>query len=257
MTTYKDIIYAVADHVATITINRPEVLNAFTPVTLTEIQEALAQAASAKDVAVVVITGTGQRAFCSGGDVNWESSDEFSDHEYELHHHILRCPKPVIARVNGYAIGGGNHMAYFCDLTVAADHAVFGQNGPHVGSPAAGFTVAHAANIIGHKRAREMWLTCRRYTAAEMLTWGLVNAVAPYAELDATVRIYVDDILKLSPSCIKLLKETFRLHAAPVAQLRQDDLVAKILPGYFQTGEQQEGAKAFLEKRSPDFTKWR
>ena len=254
---YKDIEYQVSDLVATITINRPRALNAFTPETLGEMRDALAKATDAHDVGVVVITGTGERAFCSGGDVNWEATEEFADHEYELHHHILRCPKPVIARVNGYAIGGGNHMAYFCDLTISADHAVFGQNGPRVGSPAAGFVVAHLANILGHKRAREMWLTCRRYKAQQMLEWGLVNSVVPLAELDDEVRSFADDMLGLSPSCLRLLKETFRAHASPVSELRQDEMVARHLPGYFDSGEQEEGTQAFLEKRRPDFSKWR
>ena len=254
---YKDIEYQVSDLVATITINRPRTLNAFTPETLGEMQDALAKATDAHDVGVVVITGTGEKAFCSGGDVNWEATEEFADHEYELHHHILRCPKPVIARVNGYAIGGGNHMAYFCDLTISADHAVFGQNGPRVGSPAAGFVVAHLANILGHKRAREMWLTCRRYKAQQMLEWGLVNSVVPLADLDDEVRSFADDMLGLSPSCLRLLKESFRAHTAPVSELRQDEMVARHLPGYFELGEQKEGTQAFLEKRRPDFSKWR
>ena len=163
----------------------------------------------------------------------------------------------MIARVNGYAIGGGNHMAYVCDLTIAAEHAVFGQNGPRVGSPAAGFTVIHSANILGHKRAKEMWMTCRRYSARHMLDWGLVNAVVPYADLDNEVRRFADDLLKAAPTCLKILKASFKEHLGPLLDLRQDAIVRKTAPAYFDTGEQQEGVQAFLEKRQPDFRRFR
>ena len=255
--TYKDIIYESDSGSAKITINRPKVLNAFTPQTLEEIQQALQQASKDAEVGVIVITGSGERAFCAGGDVNWEAGDDFKNHEYRLHHYLLECPKPIIARVNGYAIGGGNHLAYYCDLTIASTNAIFGQNGPRVGSPAAGATVAHLANIIGHKRAKEMWLTCKRYKAQQMLEWGLVNAVVPYAELDAEVKRWAADIMALSPTCLKIVKETFRRHIGEVLQLRQDDMVKEIAPNYFASGEQQEGAQAFLDKRSPDFHKFR
>lgn len=254
---YNDILFDVGDDIARITINRPKVLNAFTPGTLAEIQDALATAAADPEVGVIVLTGTGERAFCAGGDINWESSEEFQSHEYELHRHIIDCPKPVIARVNGYAIGGGNHMAYVCDLTIAAEHAVFGQNGPRVGSPAAGFTVIHSANILGHKRAKEMWMTCRRYSARHMLDWGLVNAVVPYADLDNEVRRFADDLLKAAPTCLKILKASFKEHLGPLLDLRQDAIVRKTAPAYFDTGEQQEGVQAFLEKRQPDFRRFR
>ncbi|MGV6872278.1 enoyl-CoA hydratase-related protein [Pseudochelatococcus sp. B33] len=254
---YKDILYAVDRDIAQITINRPHVLNAFTPETLDEMQDALAAAGEDKSVGVVVITGAGERAFCAGGDINWESTAEFQSHEYELHNHIIDCPKPVIARVNGYAIGGGNHMAYVCDLTIAADHAIFGQNGPRVGSPAAGFTVAYAAAVLGQKRAREMWMTCRRYSAQHMMDWGLVNAVVPYAELDDEVRRFADGLLKASPSVLKLLKASFKEAVRPIVGLRQDDMGRKHIPGYFDTDEQQEGIRAFREKRAPDFRRFR
>jgi 2-ketocyclohexanecarboxyl-CoA hydrolase len=257
MAEYKDIIFEVSDSVATITINRPQVLNAFTPDTLGELSGALSRAAADKSVGVIVLTGTGDRAFCAGGDVNWEASDDFQIYEYEFHHDLIDCPKPVIARVNGYAIGGGNHMAYFCDLTIAAEHAIFGQNGPRVASPAAGATVAHSANLLGHKRAREMWMTCRRYTARHMLKWGLVNAVAPKEELDNEVRKWVDDLLKASPTCLKILKATFKKQMEPILKYTQTEMVQEIAPNHFETGEQQEGARAFLEKRIPDFSRWR
>ena len=254
---FQDVLYAVGEDAARITINRPKVLNAFTPHTLAEIQQALKEAAADERVAAVVITGVGERAFCAGGDMNWEATDDFQKHEYELHRHLALCPKPIIARVNGYAIGGGNHLAYYCDLTIAAENAVFGQNGPRVGSPAAGAIVAQAANIIGHKRAREMWLACRRYSAKTMLAWGLVNAVVPYSELDAEVRSWVADIAGLSPTCLKIIKESFRRHLLPIWELRQDEMVKQLAPDYFNGGEQQEGAAAFLEKRKPDFRRFR
>lgn len=254
---YKDILYTVSDDVAQITINRPHVLNAFTPDTLHEIQDALLSAGKDKAVGVIVITGTGERAFCAGGDINWESTPEFQSHEYELHNYIIDCPKPVIARVNGYAIGGGNHLAYACDLTIAADHAIFGQNGPRVGSPAAGFTVAYSAAILGQKRAREMWMTCRRYSAQHMMDWGLVNAVVPYGDLDNEVRRFADDILKASPSVLKVLKASLKEEVRPIVGLRQDEMGKTHIPHYFSTDEQAEGIAAFREKRSPDFRRFR
>ncbi len=257
MRTYQDILYVVHDLVATITMNRPEVLNAFTPLTLQELQQAVERAAADRQVGVIVLTGAGDRAFCAGGDIRWEASDEFQDHEYNFHHVLLDCPKPVIARVNGYAIGGGNHMAYFCDMTIAAEHAIFGQNGPRVGSPAAGCTVAHSANILGHKRAREMWMTCRRYTAEQMLQWGLVNAVVPKAQLDAAVAQWCQEILAASPTCLQILKATFKKQMAPILNCTQAGVVQEVAPHFFETGEQQEGATAFLEKRKPDFSAWR
>lgn len=257
MSNYSDILYKEREGMAWVTINRPKVLNAFTPQTLDELQDALVRAAQSHDVGVVVLTGTGERAFCSGGDVNFEASDEYKDHEYKLHEHIVDCPKPVIARVNGYAIGGGNHMAYFCDFTIAAEHAIFGQNGPRVGSPAGGATVAQAANVIGHKRAREMWMLCRRYTAQQMFEWGLVNAVVPMAELDAEVLRWRDDLLTGAPTCLKILKASFKKHMEPILRYSQAGTIQETAPGYFETGEQQEGAAAFLEKRKPDFSPWR
>ncbi len=254
---YQDILYEVKDLVATITMNRPHVLNAFTPVTLNELQHAVGRAAADRHVGVIVLTGAGERAFSSGGDVKWEASDEFQDHEYRFHHVLMDCPKPVIARVNGYAIGGGNHMAYFCDLTIASEHSIFGQNGPRVGSPAAGCTVAHAANILGHKRAREMWMTCRRYTAEQMLQWGLVNAVVPKAKLDEEVAKWCQDLLAASPTCLKILKATFKKQMEPILPYTQAGVIQEIAPTFFETGEQQEGASAFLEKRKPDFSPWR
>ena len=257
MEPYKDILYGVQDWVATITINRPKTLNAFTQHTIYELEHAFRKAEAERDVGVIVITGTGERAFSSGGDVNWEKEGGTQREDYHLAEMIIDSPKAVIARVNGYCIGGANHLAYFCDITIAAEHAIFGQNGPRVGSPAGGYMVAHAANVLGHKRAREMWMLCRRYTAKQMLEWGLVNAVVPMAQLDAEVRKWADEILALSPTCIKTVKASFRHHMDTIMDQDMHQVLQKVAPNFYDTGEQLEGASAFLEKRKPDFNKWR
>lgn len=257
----KEILYSVKDYVATITINRPKVLNAFTGDNIDEMQALMDKAASDRDVGIIVLTGVGERAFCVGGDINWEKGaggkSGLQDLNFTFNRQIAECPKPVIARVNGYAIGGGHHIAYFCDFTIAAEHAIFGQNGPRVGSPAGGYIVSHSANVIGHKRARELWMLCRRYTAKQALEWGLANAVVPMAELDAEVRKWCDELLAVSPTCLRILKRSFYHHMAPIMQRDMNDLLKEVAPGYFSTGEQQEGASAFLEKRKPDFSRFR
>jgi len=256
MSDYQDIIYTVENGVATIAINRPKRLNAFTGHTLDEMEDALAKAIKDKSVGVICLTGVGERAFSAGGDVEWESDGGLEDLEFDFNRKLVKCPKPIIARVNGYAIGAGNHMAYFCDFTVAADHAIFGQNGPRVGSPAGGYVVAHAANVLGHKRAREMWMLCRRYTAQQALEWGLANWVVPMADLDAEVRKIADELMSVSPTCLQILKRSFYYQMEPVMAKDMPDLINEVKPDYFETGEQQEGAKAFLEKRQPDFSKY-
>jgi dihydroxynaphthoic acid synthetase len=257
--TYQDILYDKRDQVARITINRPRQYNAFTGDTLKELMLAFEDAAADEEVGVVVLTGAGDRAFCAGGDVNWEKQGGLRRQvlePYMLHVAVSRCPKPVIARVNGYAIGGGNHLAYFCDFTVAAEHAVFGQNGPRVGSPAGGPIVSYLAHLIGQKRAREMWMLCRRYTAQQALQMGLVNAVVPLAELDAEVDRWCAELLALSPTCLKILKASFVAEFEPV--LGQGDGIRRLVVGReFWEEEQQEGARAFLEKRRPDFSRFR
>ncbi|MFO0995737.1 MAG: enoyl-CoA hydratase-related protein [Alphaproteobacteria bacterium] len=254
---YTDILYSVDNLVATITINRPKTLNSFNQHTIYEMEHAFKTAEADKKVGVIVITGVGERAFSSGGDVNWEREGGTEKEHYELSRMIIDSGKPVIARVNGYAIGGANHLAYFCDITIAAEHAIMGQNGPRVGSPAGGYMVSHAANVIGHKRAREMWLLCRRYTAKQMYEWGLVNAVVPMDQLDAEVRKWADEMLSLSPTCLKVIKASMRHHMDHVMKLEMLDLVAKVAPNYFRTGEQNEGASAFLEKRKANFDPYR
>jgi 2-ketocyclohexanecarboxyl-CoA hydrolase len=254
---YEDILYEVDAAVAKITINRPSRMNAFRGETMDELKHAFERAAADHSVGVVVLTGAGDKAFCAGGDVHWEAGGGLKGHDFHLGEQIVDHPKPVIARVSGYCIGGGNHLAYFCDFTIAADHSIFGQNGPRVGSPAGGHAVAHSASVIGHKRAREMWMLCRRYTAQQALEWGLINAVAPVAELDAEVRRWCDELLSLSPTCLRTVKASFRHHMQSYMDLNVSDMVERIAPNYFETGEQQEGAQAFLEKRKPDFAPWR
>ncbi len=257
MTDYQDITYEIKNSVATVAFNRPKSLNAFTGDTVIEFQDALQHAIDSKDVGVIVITGTGERAFCVGGDVNWEADGGLDGLDFKINRMLIDCLKPTIARINGYAIGAGNHLAYFCDLTIAADHAIFGQNGPRVGSPASGHIVSYLANVVGHKRAREMWMVCRKYTAKEMLDWGLVNAVVPKEELDNEVEKWAREILGLSPTCLKVVKQTFRDNVDHALQDEVDDLLARVAPNYFETGEQKEGANAFMEKRTPDFSAWR
>jgi 2-ketocyclohexanecarboxyl-CoA hydrolase len=251
---YEEILYDVRNYVATIAINRPQSLNALTARTLEELEDAIQVAGTDRNVGVVILTGVGDRAFCAGGDMKWEAAGGLVDLDYRIDRLLCECPKPVIARVNGYAIASGNHIAYYCDLTIAAEHAIFGQNGPRVGSPAGGRIVSHLAAIIGHKRAREMWMLCRRYSAKEMLDWGLVNAVVPYGELDAEVDRWAKELLALSPTCLRIVKRSF---VQTMDRTEQRMVLDEVARGYFETGEQQEGAAAFLEKRPPDFGRWR
>ena len=256
---FEDIIYEKKNHVARLTINRPRQYNAYTGHTLKEMTLALEDAGQDEDIGVVVITGSGDKAFCAGGDVNWEKEGGLRRQAVEHHPMYIavsRCPKPVIARVNGYAIGGGNHLAYFCDFTIAAEHAIFGQNGPRVGSPANGAVVSYLVRVIGAKKAREMWMLCRRYTAREALEMGLVNAVVPYERLDEEVQKWCDEILALSPTCLRVLEASFVAefeHLFGIGDALQRHIVR---PEFWET-EQAEGARAFVEKRKPDFWQFR
>lgn len=251
---FEDIIVTNKGAVRTITINRPAKLNAIRGLTIEELEQAVRSAGSDKSVGVIVLTGEGERAFCAGGDVEWEKDGGLESLDWQLGNIILDCPKPVIARVNGYAIAGGNHLAYCCDLTIASEHSIFGQNGPRVASPAGGYPVAHLAGIIGHKRAREMWMLCRRYSAAQMLEWGFVNAVVPKEALDAEVARWCEELLEMSPTSLKTIKYSF---SQIIDRTGTKEVVDAVAPAFFQTGEQKEGATAFLEKRKPDFSPWR
>ena len=260
---YEDIRYETGGGVARITIDRPKQLNAFRQQTLDEMTDAYRTLADDRTVGMVVLTGTGDRAFCVGGDMNWEATDAFDggradDLMKPLYSAMRDCLKPTIARINGYAIGGGHHLAYFCDFSIAADHAIFGQNGPRVASPAQGWVVSYLVRVVGAKRAREMWMLCRRYPAETALAWGLVNAVVPMSELDAEVDRWCTELLALSPTVIKLLKKSFDDEYLALRDTADAvDHLPGISPRFFQDGEQSEGANAFLEKRVPDFSAWR
>lgn len=257
---FEEIIYDVADHVGTITINRPEKLNSLTADGIRELETALDLAGKDPYVGVIVLTGIGEKAFCTGADVSWQRAGKMGHtgpREFTPPYLTLSYnPKPIIARVNGYAMGGGNYFAYFADFTIAADHAVFGQSEPRVAYPASGPVLGYLTRIVGHKRAREMWMLGRRYTAAEMLDWGLVNCVVPMSDLDAEVRKWCDELLAVAPTCLKVYKASFVDEFTDL--LGQGDLVRRrMVPPDYRETEQKEGTTAFLEKRKPDYSRFR
>lgn len=260
MSDYEDILYTKANGVATIAINRPDTLNAVTAHSLQEIEAAFHDAGEDRTVGVVVLTGVGDKAFCTGADVSWQKAGKMGRTGAAIftppYMTISRCPKPVIARVNGYAIGGGHHFAYFCDFTIAADHAIFGQSEPRVAYPASGPVVSYLTHIVGHKRAREMWMLGRRYTAAQMMEWGLVNAVVPLADLDAEVSRWCDELLGVSPTCLKVYKASFIQEFEGLLG-QADNLRRWLVPPEFWETEQKEGTSAFKEKRKPDYARFR
>jgi 2-ketocyclohexanecarboxyl-CoA hydrolase len=254
--TYEDIRSELDGGVATLTIDRPRVLNAFRARTCDELIDALDRAAWDDDVGVVVLTGAGERAFSTGGDQSahagaYDGRGTIGLPVEALHAAIRDAPKPVIARVRGYAIGGGNVLVTVCDLAIASDDAVFGQVGPKVGSVDPGFGTAYLARVIGEKRAREMWYLCRRYSAAEALAMGLVNAVVPAAELDAEVRRWCDEILAMSPTALAIAKRSFNADTEHVRGIAS--LGMQALGLYYDTAEAREGAQAFKERRRPEF----
>jgi 2-ketocyclohexanecarboxyl-CoA hydrolase len=254
-----DTTFEVEDGLAWITLNRPERLNAFRARTVDELIGLFTRAWAATDVGVICLTGAGDRAFCTGGDQKQraETGDygpsESGLFEIERLHRLIRdVPKPVIAAVNGFAIGGGHVLHVLCDLTIAAEHARFGQVGPRVGSFDAGFGSAYLARVVGEKRAREIWFRCRQYDAATAERWGLVNQVVPAAQLRAEVRTWADDVLKLSPTALRFLKQSFNAdteHMAGIGQLSFSGLGL-----FLETDEANEGVRAFNEKRAPDFS---
>jgi dihydroxynaphthoic acid synthetase len=260
---YSEILYDVDRNVATITINRPDKYNAVRTETLEELADAFRRAGADREVGVIVLTGAGDKAFCSGGDVGWEAEGSLEEREAELlmravYAEMRASLKPIIARINGYSIGGGNHMAYVCDFSIAAEHAIFGQVGPRVGSPAQGWLVSYLVRVVGAKRAREMWMLCRRYTAQQMLQWGLVNEVVPLDDLDATVRQWCDELLSLSPTVLKVVKRSFDEEYADLRSRQEAaDYLQDVNPDFFASGEQLEGARAFLDKRPPDYSRFR
>jgi 2-ketocyclohexanecarboxyl-CoA hydrolase len=259
---YHDILYDKRDGVATITINRPKVLNAFRAETVEELLEAMRDAEDDRDVGVIVLAGAGDRAFCSGGDNSARAAGAAQEGGYggrglvglpieEFHSAIRDSRKPVIAKVQGYAIGGGNVLATVCDLTIASEKAVFGQVGPRVGSVDPGWGTAYLSRLVGEKRAREIWFLCRRYTAAEAFQMGLVNKVVPADQLDAEVEAWCREILALSPTAIAIAKRSFNADSENIRGIGALGFEALAL--YYNTGEAKEGTQAFLEKRRPDF----
>jgi len=256
---YQDIVYTETDSIATIAINRPEVMNAFRGRTVEEMLHALMKAGWDKKIAAIVLTGTGDRAFCTGGDQSSHSGQYDGRGTVglpveELHSTIRDVPKPVIARVQGYAIGGGNVLATLCDLTIASEKAVFGQVGPKVGSVDPGWGTAYLAAVVGEKRAREIWYLCRRYTAAEALAMGLCNKVVPHDQLDAEVAAWGQEIVAKSPTALAIAKRSFNASTEHIRGI--GSLGMQALSLYYNTPESKEGVAAFLEKRKPDFRRF-
>lgn len=253
---FEDILYEIRNGVAWITINRPDKMNAFRGQTCDEIIRALNKAGYDRDVGCIVLAGAGDKAFCTGGDQsahngNYDGRGTIGLPMEELHTAIRDVPKPVIARVQGYAIGGGNVLATICDLTIVSDKAILGQVGPKMGSVDPGYGTAFLARVVGEKKAREIWYLCRRYCAAEALAMGLVNAVVPPEQLDAEVRKWCDEIMEKSPTAIAIAKRSFNMDTAHQAGIAGMGMYALKL--YYDTEESREGVRAFQEKRKPDF----
>jgi naphthoate synthase len=258
---YEDIWYDTAGGVAKITINRPERRNAFRPTTLFELSDAFSVARDDPSIGVIILTGAGDLAFCSGGDQKIRGDDGYVDphgvgrlNVLDLQVQIRRTPKPVIAMVAGYAIGGGHVLHVCCDLTIAADNAIFGQTGPKVGSFDGGYGSSLLAATVGLKKAREIWYLCRQYSAQEALDMGLVNAVVPLAELEAETLRWCDELLEKSPLALRMLKGALNAVTDGAAGMQQFAGDATML--YYMSEEAQEGRDAFKEKRSPDFSKF-
>src|ERR1700682_1505900 len=257
-----DVRYEEQDGLAWITIDRPERLNAFTAHTVDELIDCFKRAWAAPEVGVVALTGAGDRAFCVGGDQ--KQRGQTGDYgpsgtglfEIEGLHRVIRdVPKPVIAAVNGLAIGGGHVLHVICDISIAVEHARFGQAGPRVGSFDAGFGTGYLARVVGEKRAREIWFLCRRYSAEQAEKWGLVNKVVPADELKSEVRAWADEILMLSPTALKILKQSFNTDTEQFASVGQ--MAYSSLKLFGETPEAQEGVSAFNEKRVPEFAAYR
>jgi 2-ketocyclohexanecarboxyl-CoA hydrolase len=255
---YKDIKYAVRKNVATITINRPRVHNAFRGQTCEEMVDAFNRAAWNDDIGVIVLTGAGTKAFSSGGDQGahdgaYDGRGTIGLPVEELHAIMRDAPKPVIAKVRGWCIGGGNVLATICDLTIAGESAVFGQVGPKMGSIDPGFGTNLLARHVGQKKAKEIWFLCRQYSAREAMEMGLVNAVVPDAQLDAEVRRWCDEILQMSPTAIALGKRAFNAETESIRGLSNLGNIAVRL--YYDSPEGREGERAFRAKRKPQFRK--
>ncbi len=258
---YKDILYHKAEGIAKITINRPQVRNAFRPQTVHEMTEAFADARDDCKIGVVILTGEGKKAFCSGGDQKIRGDAGYVDdtgvhrlNVLDLQRQIRTLPKPVIAMVAGYAIGGGHVLHLMCDLTIAADNAIFGQTGPKVGSFDGGYGSSYMARIVGQKKAREIWFLCRQYDAQQALDMGLVNTVVPYDKLEEETVQWCREILANSPMALRCLKSA--LNADCDGQAGLQELAGNATMLFYMSEEGQEGRNAFNEKRKPDFSKF-
>jgi naphthoate synthase len=260
---WQDILYETTpEGIAKITINRPEVHNAFRPQTLVEIDRALMAAREDESIGVIVLTGAGDRAFCSGGDqrVRGDSGYKLDEgatgrfHVTDLHVAMRRCPKPIVAQVAGWAIGGGHVLHLVCDLSIAADNARFGQVGPRVGSFDGGYGSSILSDLVGPKKAKEIWFLCRQYDAQQAYEMGLVNTVVPLAELEAETLKWCREMLALSPRALRMSKISFHAHEDGYAGIQQLAHDANLL--FYGTDEAAEGREAFKEKRAPDFTRF-
>ena len=259
--TYKEILFDAYDGIARITINRPRYRNAFTPLTTAEMSDALHLCREMSDISVVVLTGAGDKAFCAGGDMHVKGRGGYVDGEgvprlsvLDVQKQIRSLPKPVIAMVNGYAIGGGHVLHLVCDLTIAADTAIFGQTGPKVGSFDAGFGSSYLARIVGQKKAREIWFLCRQYSAAEAEKMGMVNKVVPADRLEDEVVEWAETMMQHSPLALRMIKAG--LNAELDGQAGIQELAGDATMLYYMLDEAHEGGQAFLEKRKPDFSKF-
>ena len=248
--------------IAKITINRPEVRNAFRPLTVREMRSALNDAREDTKIGVIILTGEGEKSFCSGGDQRIRGSAGYEDSEtghlrlnvLDFQREIRTCPKPVVAMVAGYAIGGGHVLHVMCDLTIAADNAIFGQTGPKVGSFDGGYGSSYLARMVGQKKAREIWFLCRQYTAQQALEMGMVNTVVPLEKLEEETLQWSREMLQHSPMALRCLKSA--LNADCDGQAGLQELAGNATMLYYMSEEGQEGRNAYLEKRKPDFNKF-
>ena len=260
---YQEILYhKSAEGIAKITINRPHVRNAFTPLTVREMQKALDDARDDINIGTIILTGQGDLAFCSGGDQKIRGDAGYKDQDtghlrlnvLDFQRQIRTCPKPIVAMVAGYAIGGGHVLHLMCDLTIAAENAVFGQTGPKVGSFDGGYGSSYLARIVGQKKAREIWFLCRQYNAKQALEMGLVNTVVPLEQLEEETVTWCRQMLQHSPTALRCLKAAMNADCDGQAGLQELAGAATLL--FYQTEEGQEGRNAYVEKRPPDFGKF-